>query len=89
MTVTLEIPDELKNELTDEAKQLGLSFAEYALRLLYTRAVLSAPPKTGSELVAYWKNEGVIGTRPDIVDSQQYARRLRAEAEKRTRNINN
>lgn len=81
MTITLEIPDELKNELTDEANQLGLSFSEYALRLLYTRSVLSSPPKTGSELVAYWKNEGVIGTRPDIVDSQQYARRLRAARE--------
>jgi hypothetical protein len=89
MTITLEIPEELKNELTDEANQLGISLPEYTVRVLYARPIMKAPPKTGKELVAYWKNAGVIGTRTDIVDSQQHARMLRAEAERRTRDNNN
>jgi hypothetical protein len=39
-------------------------------------------PKTGAELVAYWQSEGLIGTRPDIADSQAYARGIRRQAEK-------
>jgi hypothetical protein len=42
-------------------------------------------PKTGSELVAYWQSEGLIGTRTDITDSQRHARQLRRQAEKRAR----
>ncbi len=41
----------------------------------------------GKELVAYWKNVGVIGTRTEITDSQKLARELRTEAENRTKNI--
>jgi hypothetical protein len=39
--------------------------------------------KTGADVVTYWKKAGVIGSRPDIKDSQEYARKLRREAEKR------
>ena len=87
MTITLEIPEELKNELANEANQVGLSLSDYALRLLYTRPMLNAPPKTGDDLVAYWKTAGVIGTRTEIADSQQHARMIRAKAE--TRNKDN
>ena len=38
-----------------------------------------AAPQTGAELVAYWQVAGLIGTRNDIADSQEYARKLRAE----------
>ena len=41
----------------------------------------SNKPKTGVELVAYWKTVGVIDSRSDIMDSQKYARKLRYEAE--------
>jgi hypothetical protein len=46
---------------------------------------MSSPPKTGAELVAYWQSEGVINSRPEITDSQSHARRLRHEAETRSR----
>jgi len=41
------------------------------------------PPRTGAEIVAYWQREGLLGTRPDITDSLEYARALRRRAERR------
>ena len=83
MTLTLEIPQDLEQELTTEATELGLPLAEYALRLLYLRPAIEHAPKTGAELVTYWQNAAVIGTRRDISDSQEYARKLRQQAETR------
>lgn len=42
-------------------------------------------PRSGPELAAYWQREGVFGSRPDIVDSVEYARSLRRDAERRVR----
>jgi hypothetical protein len=42
-------------------------------------------PTTPGEIVAYWERHGLIGTRPDIKDSLEYARRLRRKAERRDR----
>lgn len=89
MTITLEIPEELESELAQEAKQLGLSLSEYTLRVLYARPLLETPVKTGSDLVAYWKNAGVLGTRTELVDSSEHSRKLRTEAENRTRDSHN
>ncbi len=83
MILTLELPKELENDLLDEAEQFGLSLPEYTLRLLLARPLLKTIPKSGAELVAYWQNTGVIGMRNDISDSQQHARQLRAQAERR------
>lgn len=85
MNVSLELPAELKNELLTEAGELKLPLAEYILRVLSFRPLLQNPPKTGLELVAYWESIGVIGLRPDITDSQEYAERLRRDAEGRER----
>lgn len=85
MSITLDLPTELENELCTEASQLNLPLSEYILRILSTRQVLGSLPKTGAELVAYWQSEGVINSRPDITDSQEYARKLRHEAETRVR----
>jgi predicted DNA-binding antitoxin AbrB/MazE fold protein len=41
--------------------------------------------RNGSELVAYWKQSGVVGTRADIGNSQEHARELRAKSERRER----
>ncbi|MCY6488716.1 hypothetical protein [Leptolyngbya sp. GGD] len=60
-----------------------MPLTEYVLRILTTRQVPENLPKTGAELVAYWQREGVINSRPDIIDSQTYVRKLRAEAETR------
>jgi hypothetical protein len=40
-------------------------------------------PTNGAEVVAYWERHGVLGSRPDITDSQAYARELRRQAERR------
>lgn len=86
MTINLNLPPELENELHTEASQLNLPLYEYILRILSTRKVVDNLPKTGAELVKYWENEGVINSRPDIItDSQAYARELRHQAETRER----
>ncbi|MCC5658609.1 hypothetical protein LC608_16755 [Nostoc sp. XA010] len=85
MSINLDLPPELENELFTEASRLNLPLSEYILRILSLRQVLANPPKTGAELVAYWQSEGVINSRPDITDSQAYARKLRHEAQTRER----
>ncbi len=85
MSITLDLPQELESALATEATQMGLSLAEYVLRLLAMRSLVGPSPTTGAELVAYWQREGVIGTRPDITDSQAHARQLRHKAERRIR----
>jgi hypothetical protein len=85
MNITLELPSELEHELSTEASQLKLPLAEYILRVLSFRPFLQNPPRTGLELVAYWESIGVVGSRPDIADSQEYARQLRNQAESRER----
>lgn len=85
MTLTLELPPDLEEELSEEAERLGLSLPEYALRVLATGRTLESMPRTGVELVSYWQREGLIGSRPDIEDAQRHAREIRARAEKRER----
>ncbi|MEH2056615.1 MAG: hypothetical protein V7K97_10765 [Nostoc sp.] len=85
MSINLNLPSELENELHTEASQLNLPLSEYILRILFTRKSVDNLPKTGAELVTYWQNEGVINSRPDITDSQAYARELRHQAETRER----
>ncbi len=85
MNINLDLPPELENELCTEASQLNLTISEYILRILSVRQVVANLPKTGAELVTYWQSEGMINSRPDITDSQAYARKLRYEAETRER----
>jgi hypothetical protein len=85
MSITLDLPQELESELAAEATKLGVSLAEYVLRLLSTRSLVDPLPTTGAELIAYWRREGVIGTRPEIADSQAHARQIRYKAERRIR----
>jgi hypothetical protein len=85
MSITLDLPDELVRELSVEAAQLGLPLGEYIQRVLATGRTAEQTRKTGADLVAYWQSEGLIGCRPDIIDSQQHARALRAQAEQRAR----
>lgn len=85
MSIAVDLPEELENELSAEAAQLGLSLPEYVLRVLSTGVVIGKRPKTGAELLDYWQNEGLIGTRPDNTDSQTHAREIRTQAEQRPR----
>lgn len=83
MTLTLELPPDLEIQLTSEASQVGLPLPEYVLGIL-TSARRNAPEVTsGPELIDYWRRHGVIGSRPEITDSQQRARTLREKAARR------
>lgn len=84
MTLTLELPFDLEQRLATEATRLGLPLEQYALALLSRLPRLKESSKKGAELVAHWRREGVIGSRPDIEDSQVYTREMRARAERRT-----
>ncbi|HUQ70185.1 MAG TPA: hypothetical protein VM165_11710, partial [Planctomycetaceae bacterium] len=70
MPQIVELPDDLANALTDEASQLGLSLPDYAVRLLTTARPVSAKVRSGADLIADWQAKGLIGCRPDILDSQ-------------------
>lgn len=83
MSLTLELPEALENELAWEAAKLSLSLPDYIQRLLSTGCQAAGEPRTGKELVEHWQAEGLIGTRADSADSHKYARDLRAEAEQR------
>jgi hypothetical protein len=84
MTLTLELPHELEVELQDEAARRGLSLEEYALQVLMSGLTIESPPTSGAELVEYWREEGLIGSRPEINDTEDFARSLRRQAETRS-----
>ena len=84
MSIVLNLPPELENELSAEATRLGLPLQDHVLRILASGRSVGVSPRTGPELVAYWKSEGLVGTRPDIGNSQDHARALRQTAERRT-----
>jgi hypothetical protein len=85
MSITLDIPEGLVSELTVEAQQIGLPLSDYVVSLLATGRTAGSVPKTGAELVAYWRERGLVGSRPDIADSQTHAREVRTQAEQRAR----
>lgn len=85
MTLTIDLPQDLARELAIEAGKLGIPLSDYALRLLYSRELTEKKPETGDELVAYWQEAGLIGSRKEIDDSQLYARQIRTQAETRVR----
>jgi hypothetical protein len=83
MTLTIELPHEVEIALAEEARREGVSLERYALSLLSGRK--SVPlPRNGAELVAFWQREGVLGSRPEILDSEAHARALRERAERRS-----
>jgi hypothetical protein len=85
MTLVLDLPAELERDLAARAAELQLPLAEYAVRVLAGAGVASPELTTGAELVAYWRAEGLIGTKPEIADAPEHARTLRRDAERRTR----
>ncbi len=64
MSLVLELSPDLESELSAEAAQLGLPLAEYAIGLLAEGRITGPLPTNGKELVAYWQNHGLVGTRP-------------------------
>ena len=84
MSITLDIPEGLANDLATEAQRFGLPLSDYVVTLLATGRTAGDLPKTGAELVAFWQEQGVVGSRPEISDSQAHAREVRRQAEKRS-----
>ena len=84
MSLVLELPPELENELAAQAADAGLPLSEYALRLLAGQTSRPAL-RSGAELLDYWQAEGLVGTRPEIGDAPAYARTLREQAQMRAR----
>ncbi len=85
MSLLLELPPELENELAAEAARLGLPLSEYALLLLAGGRGPKPVVRNGTELLAYWNDEGLVGTRPEIMDGSAHARNLREQAQRRAR----
>ena len=81
MSIVLDLPPELESELAAEAARLCLPLSEYAARLLVSGRTSEPKPSTGAELVLYWQNAGLVGSRPDIADSAEHVRVLRKQAE--------
>jgi hypothetical protein len=82
MTLMLNLPPDLETRLQMEAGHRGVNIEEYALQLLRSGV---QPRTVGEEIVAEWERAGVIGSRPDILDSQEHARALRQRAQTRDR----
>ncbi|MFN9484913.1 MAG: hypothetical protein ACK6CX_19475, partial [Pseudanabaena sp.] len=68
MTISLDLPQELEQELSVEAGKISLSLPEYILQLLAVRKSSENLPRSGAELVSYWQSEGLINSRPEIKD---------------------
>ncbi|HVC99269.1 MAG TPA: hypothetical protein VND64_36730 [Pirellulales bacterium] len=85
MNLVLEIPSELETELAAEAARIQLPLSEYVLRILATGRIPGPIPRNGAELIAYWHEAGLIGTRADIDDAPTHSRALRKQAETRER----
>lgn len=83
MPQTVELPDDLAEALSHEASRLGMSMPDYAVRLLTLARPTAASIHTGANLVAFWQAEGLVGSRPDLTESQTEARRLREQAQRR------
>lgn len=85
MPLTLDLPGDLERTLNAKAACLGVPVAEYAVQILAKSQSIDElrEIRTGADLVAFWERNGVIGSRPDIVDSVEHARGLRAQAERR------
>ena len=85
MSLVLNLPADLQDALAAEADRLRLPLDEYAVRLLTLSRPVGPKFLTTKEVVAYWEEQGLIGTRPDIADASEHARALRAQAERRER----
>ena len=81
MSLVLDLPVELESELADEAARNGLP----ALQLLAIGRNSRPSLHNGAELLAYWQSEGLVGTRPDVVDSSAHARSLPDQSQSRAR----
>jgi len=84
MNTILAIPDALEMELHAQAAKLGIPMPQFALQLLKSGLAAIEKPKSGAEMVDYWINLGLIGSRADILDTEACYRDLRRQSQFRT-----
>ncbi len=89
MTIILELPPEVEAQLKEEAAKCAAPVEQYTLSLI-KNSLPPRPPmpelKTGADVIAYWKSQGLIGdwaNREDVGEGDAYARELRRQAETR------
>ncbi len=88
MTLILDLTPEQERQIENEARARNMDTPFYALARLFDGENSEQPEEkqwSGADLVAYWEREGLIGTRPDIKDSQKHARQIRRKGERRGR----
>jgi predicted DNA-binding protein len=95
MTIIIELKPDIERRLQRAAERRGVDAPGYVRSLVEENLLLEEEedeylplPKTGAELVASLQKAGVIGAwadRVDISDSSAFARRLRKQAETRSR----
>lgn len=86
MTLILDLTPEQEQQIAEEAQARNMDARTYALARLFEGQPAEQSEEeqwSGADLVAYWEREGVIGSRPDITDSQEHARAIRHKAERR------
>jgi hypothetical protein len=84
MSVVVNLPHDLEQELADEARREGLELSEYVCQLLSRHRTPSQSPMNGKELIQYWQDRELIGTRESVTDPSEHARMLRERAQRRT-----
>lgn len=77
--LTIELNQTAEERLRAEAAAKGMAAEVYAREILEGLLL----PLAGQRLVDHWRHDGVIGSRPDITDSDAYSRELREQAWKR------
>jgi hypothetical protein len=84
MSVQIDLPEKLAGWLSNEAARLNLSLNEFAVQILNEKAVCANEmPTNGRDLVQYWRDRGLIGSRKIVGDSADIASNLRRKAEER------
>lgn len=86
MSIVLELAPDTESWLREEAARQQTPVEDYTATLV-ENVVARPRPKTGAELVARLKEEGILGMwadREDIRDSSEFARQLRRKAETRS-----
>jgi hypothetical protein len=83
MSITLNIPEAVLSELTNEAERLGVPLHDYMVTILATGRASEQRFQNGVDLVAYWRKEDVVGCRTDISDCAAHASEVRKAAERR------
>jgi hypothetical protein len=83
MSITIDLPADTASKLAAAAERRGISLSQHVAELLQEKQAKESASASGANLVAYWEAHGLIGSRPDIADSQEHARALRVRAERR------